>query len=152
MTGSGDAIGITESVISAGMNESAGASRNSALFAAPGSAAERMERWREAGGRVEIGRTALLKGQRRVEATGELGLDGAHRVQGVLRASANRLDGLVGALGGGVLGALGRGQGAQNPAQAGQPALNPLPPLRFDNGRLYLGPLPVPGVRLSPLY
>lgn len=115
---------------------------------ARGSVADRIDRWRGEGGRVEIARTALTKGPRRIEASGEVGLDEAHRLQGTVQASATKLDGLVGPLTGGLAGAL-AGRAAR---EAAEPGLRPLPPLRLDRGRLFLGPLPVPGVRLAPLY
>ena len=122
-----------------------------------GTLPERLERWRAEGGRVELGQVTLLKGGRRVEARGDLGLDELHRVQGTLQASAAGLEGLLGSitrggLGAGVIGALTGRPRAPSPREAGPAALAALPPLRFENGRLYLGPLPVPGLRLAPLY
>lgn len=121
---------------------------------------EELERWRRAGGRVELGRLALTKGARRVEAAGEFGLDDLRRVRGTLQGSAKGLEGLLdafagnrGGLGGALLGALtGRGRQPPPAAEPGQGGLTPLPPVRLENGRLYLGPIAVPGVRFAPLY
>ncbi|MCB8822956.1 DUF2125 domain-containing protein [Microvirga rosea] len=118
--------------------------------------AEELERWRSDGGRLAVEMLALSKGTRRVEAKGELGLDPEHRPSGMLNVSASGLDGLLGALtgnrsGGALLGAL-LGQGRRNNAGTDQPALTPLPPLRFDNGFLALGPFVIPSVKLPAIY
>jgi hypothetical protein len=123
-----------------------------------------LERWRLAGGEVQVSRANLVKGPRRVQAQGSGGLDEAHRPRGQVQASALGIEGLLGrfvgdkaGLAGSLLGALfgpppaeiRQPQGAQDP---NAPRLKPLPPLRFENGRMYVGPLAVPGVRLPPLY
>jgi hypothetical protein len=36
--------------------------------------------------------------------------------------------------------------------QAAKSGLKPLPPVRLDGGRVYIGPLALPGIRLEPLY
>ena len=114
-----------------------------------------LERWRKAGGALEILMLSVTKGTRRAEAKGEISLDDWHRPTGQLTASAAGLDGLLGnvvggRLGGALLGAL-FGQ-AQAGTPAAQPTLVPLPPLRLDNGKLAMGPFVVPGFRLMPLY
>lgn len=124
---------------------------------------DEVERWREVGGAIEVERWSLAKGARRLEAKGALRLDDLHRPAGQLNLAASGLQDLIGAfLGGGradgisaVLGAL---TGHPAPARAlqgapaGEPKLSPLPPLRLDNGRVYLGPFAIPGARLTPLY
>jgi hypothetical protein len=125
-----------------------------------------IERWREAGGRIEVPLLAVTKGARRIEAKGELGLDPEHRLQGRFDLAAAGLEELVNrilgnrlgiTIGGNLLGAL-TGQPPASLRQApsfGQAApgpLRPLPPLRLEGGRVLLGPLAVPGIRLLPLY
>ena len=117
---------------------------------------QELERWRDAGGRFEIVMLSVVKGARRVQAKGEIGLDDLHRPSGQLTVSAAGLDGLLGnfvggRLGGALLGAL-FGQAPRGEAPAAQPALVALPPLRLENGRVAMGPFVVPGVRFLPLY
>lgn len=123
-----------------------------------------LERWREAGGKLDLTNLSVAKGARRVEARGEARLDELHRPTARIEASAAGLEELIGSLlGGGRSGGLGglvgalAGQAlARRPAEPGgepgKPALKPLPPVRLEAGRLYLGPIAVPGVRLQPLY
>lgn len=126
---------------------------------------EKVERWRQAGGIIDLTRLALRKGARRLEARGELALDDLHRPRGRLEVAASGLEGLLGAAAGGragtaaaILGAFTArptpGPGSSGPPPAGTPAPGPtpLPPLRMENGRLSLGPFSVPGVRLPALY
>lgn len=131
-----------------------------------------VERWREAGGRVGLTSLAMAKGPRRLEAKGELGIDELRRPAGRLDVAAAGLSDLLAALTGGrlpgaasgvlggtagsVLGGLLGGARREPPssgaAQAGGTALSRLPTIRLENGRLHVGPLTVPGVRLMPLY
>jgi hypothetical protein len=126
---------------------------------------DELERWRRAGGRLEIARLVLAKGPRRIEGKGEFGLDDAHRPQGRAELAAAGVEGFLGTVLGArtaaaaaLLGAL-RGKPAEPaPAQPGEarrganPGLTPLPPLRIEGGRVQLGPLPIPGIRVPPLY
>jgi hypothetical protein len=124
-----------------------------------------VERWRMAGGKLEVLRLAATKGERRVEAKGEFSLDELHRPVGQVQGAASGLDGLINKLTGGqvggnllsaLLGQAPRPRNSVNPAApaaaAGEPGLSPLPPLRLDNGRILLGPFAVPGLRLPALY
>ncbi|HEX2725706.1 MAG TPA: DUF2125 domain-containing protein [Beijerinckiaceae bacterium] len=126
---------------------------------------QELERWRQAGGRVEIAALSLIKGPRGVEAKGEISLDEAHRLQGQIDASAAGLETLLAKLFGapsGLAGALLSGGMRQAPAaqippapgqaQATKPALKPLPAIRLDGGRVRFGPISIPGIRLPPLY
>ncbi|MDB5591627.1 DUF2125 domain-containing protein [Enterovirga sp.] len=117
-----------------------------------------LERWRVVGGRVELRSFGMVKGPRRAEATGTFGIDAEHRVEGRLQIAALGLGGLLGRLadgsgiGGALIGAL---LGTPEPAVAPKgaaPGLRPLPPLRLDGGRVFVGPLAIPGIRLPPLY
>jgi hypothetical protein len=117
---------------------------------------DEIERWREAGGRLEIVHFAMVKGARRLEAKGQLQLDEERRLAGRLSLAAAGLDELIGNLtgsrgGGGLLGAL-FGQSARAASPPGQPNLKPLPPLSLNEGRVIFGPFPIPRIRLEPLY
>jgi hypothetical protein len=118
---------------------------------------QELDRWRSAGGTLDILMLSAAKGQRRVEAKGTLNLDEMHRPAGQLSLAAAGLDGLIGNItgnrtGGALLGAL----LGQNPrAQGGnnaKPQLAQLPPLTLNNGFLAMGPFVIPNVKLPPLY
>ncbi len=120
--------------------------------------AQELERWRRAGGTLDILMLSLAKGPRRMELKGDLRLDEAHRPMGQLNVAAAGLDGLLGnvtgnRMGGALLGAL-LGQGSRSaPGQgANRPQLTPLPPLRLENGFLSMGPFVIPNFRLQPIY
>jgi hypothetical protein len=113
--------------------------------AAPRPLIEELERWRRAGGQVEIERLVLAQGPRRVEAKGTLALDDLRRPAGRLEASATGLEGLVAGL------LSGRGPEAAEP-RPGPSRTTRLPAVRIENGRVAIGPLQVPGLRLAPLY
>lgn len=121
-----------------------------------------LERWRQAGGKLEVTRLSLVKGARRLEAVGDAALDDRHRPAGRFEVSADGLEGLIGNLIGGrlgqtagaMLGALfgERRRPAPDQPRPGEAKLTRLPSLRIENGRLLFGLLTVPGVRLPPLY
>lgn len=114
-----------------------------------------LEAWRTAGGGLEVTRLVLTKGPTRLEASGQLALDEAHRPAGKVAAAVAGVDRIAGVKVGGLsagLGALlgGRaGDGAQSNTAAG---LSPLPPLVLREGRVFLGPLRLPLQPLQPLY
>ncbi|SCY26662.1 DUF2125 domain-containing protein [Microvirga guangxiensis] len=119
--------------------------------------AQELERWRSAGGTLDVLTLAAAKGPRRIEAKGKLNLDEEHRPAGQLTVAAAGLDGLIGNItgnraGGALLGALlgqnPRAQGGSN----GKPQLAQLPQLTLNNGYLAMGPFVIPNVRLQPLY
>lgn len=124
-----------------------------------------LERWRQAGGRVDITRASLAKGASRAAAAGTLSIDDLHRPTGEINLSTVGIGGLLGrfvggkaGLAAGILGAL-LGSPPERVTQApegvpdpGAPPLRPLPPLKLTEGHVYLGPFAIPGVRLPPLY
>jgi hypothetical protein len=120
-----------------------------------------------AGGRRASRSHARRPDQGRPPSRGE-GLLGARRTASARRPSggggyrsrraARPARGGAVRLGGRLLGAL-LGASPQStiqqqptPGNPNAPALRPLPPLRLEGGRLFLGPLPIPGVRVPPLY
>ncbi len=144
------------------------ATLNRATTLSTGTLARELDTWRQAGGSLDLTLLSLAKGERRLQAKGNLELDAAHRPQGQLDLRAAGLEALVaqvmgqrfgaekGALIGNLVGQLlGRrnqaGSEAGAPAQ-GDAALKALPPLRLADGRVMLGPFPIPSVQLPPLY
>lgn len=125
---------------------------------------EEAERWRAAGGVLDITRLRLAKGARRIEGRGRLGLDEAHRPQGQLDLATARLEGLIGSFTNGRAAAAGaligiltgrppvRAEQPEGTDQRGSDTLRPLPPLSLAKGRVQIGPIAVPGLRLPALY
>ncbi|HEY8564292.1 MAG TPA: DUF2125 domain-containing protein [Beijerinckiaceae bacterium] len=116
---------------------------------------EELERWRQAGGKVDLALLGITKGPRRLETRGELRLDEGRRVAGRVEISAAGLEGLLETLTGGRAGSRLLGSLLSPPRQSspgGQPGLAQLPPIALNEGRVFLGPFQVPGVRLAPLY
>jgi hypothetical protein len=119
---------------------------------------EEIERWRTSGGALDVVLLKIATGNGRLETRGRLSLDEERRVQGQLDGAAQGLDAVMrrfmgegrAGLAAGLLGAL-AGRAAPRQPEA-TPGLQPLPPVRFENGRVFLGPLPIPGARLPPLY
>lgn len=113
-----------------------------------------LEAWRGAGGQIDLTRLVSVKGQARVEATGQFLLDQTHRVAGQVQASLagiRQIAGIpVGGLASGLGALLGGRLGAQLPGVA--PGLTPLPPIVLREGRVYLGPIRLPLQPLPPLY
>lgn len=124
-----------------------------------------LERWRAAGGRLQISTGTLAHGTRRIDLSGNVGLDDAHRPQGRLDVTVSGLDDMLARFGlggrGGALGGLIAGVLGGRPATGGAQAAEPAPgaaqapkgmvlPLRMENGRASLGPLPL--LALPPLY
>ncbi len=134
-----------------------------------GTVARELETWRQAGGRLDVTRLSIAKGERRLQAKGAVGLDAAHRPEGRFDLRAVGLEALVGQvmgqrygadkgalignLVGQFLGGLRRKEeGDAATAENGADALKPLPTLKLGDGRLMLGPFAVPNVALPPLY
>ncbi len=113
-----------------------------------------VERWRAAGGRVEVGEVALTKGPLSLGATGTLGLDALHRVEGRLDARFGGFEPLMKRFGislravevGGLLANL----LGTKPATAPTPGIVALP-VAFADGSVAVGPFKT-GLRLPPLY
>lgn len=125
--------------------------------------AAEVDRWRASGGRIDVAELGIGKGQGRIEARGTLGIDEQHRPEGRFEVASAGLQGVLGrftgggaGLAAGLLGALtGQAQAEIRqtaPARPGAPALRPLPPIRLEGGRLYVGPLPIPGLRFGRVY
>jgi hypothetical protein len=123
-----------------------------------------LDRWRDAGGRLQLTNATLAKGAKRVEATGSLALDAFRRPEGRVELSLTGLDELLQSLGLGgrsaTIGGLIAGVLSGRPTEAAPPAPGAagaagatrgvVLPLRFEGGRAYLGPIPV--ASLPPLY
>lgn len=117
-----------------------------------------LENWRQARGVFRVEQFNLAKGAPRLEAKGDLGLDGLRRLEGRLDASfvnagpllqrfgVNLGGGAAGALLGGLLGGVRQPPG--DPARDRSLRL----PLTLGDGRVAVGPFRLPGVILAPLY
>jgi hypothetical protein len=124
-----------------------------------------LERWRQAGGTLDITGLSLAKGQQRIQAKGSLALDAAHRPAGQLDLRAAGIDTLVGSivgqrfgsergalvgqLVGGLLGLSRRPQPDSPPDAA---PMKDLPPLRLIDGKVVFSGFPIPNVYLPALY
>ncbi|WP_375463357.1 DUF2125 domain-containing protein [uncultured Methylobacterium sp.] len=140
---------------------------NRASLLRTGTVARELERWRQADGSLEIAGLSLAKGDRRVQAKGSLDIDSGHRPAGQLDLRAAGVEALVGSivgqrfgadrgalignLVGGLLG-MRRAAPGDPAAPAGDTTLRAMPPLRLADGRLLLGPIAIPNVRLPILY
>lgn len=120
---------------------------------------DEVERWRLAGGRIDLALLRFAKGQARLEGAGQISLDELHRPAGAIKTSGAGLQAILVPLVGPAAALLGGLLGGSAPAQAnpaGRPGPGPvpktLPPLRLEGGRVFLGPLTLPNVRLQPLY
>ncbi|WP_293860405.1 DUF2125 domain-containing protein [uncultured Alsobacter sp.] len=121
-----------------------------------------LERWRTEGGRLQLSQFSVTRGTKRVDAAGTLNIDELHRLQGRLDLTVAGLDEVLqsfglsprnAAIGGLIASVLGGGRKSQ--AQAAAPQQDPagkgvMLPLRLDNGKVMLGPIPV--ANLVPLY
>jgi hypothetical protein len=133
-----------------------------------GAVPRELEKWRAAGGLLEIAALSLAKGDQRIQAKGTVGLDDAHRPTGQIDLRAAGVDALIGTivgqrfgsekgalvgqLVGGLLG-LGRPRAQPDQAPAGSgPPLKALPPLKLVDGQVLFSGFPIPNVRLPPLY
>ncbi|MGV6874823.1 DUF2125 domain-containing protein [Pseudochelatococcus sp. B33] len=130
-----------------------GAITEAAPFTAKSPSVE-FERWRLAGGLLEIDELSAAKGKQRLQARGQFSLDDLRRPQGRIEASVAGLEELLArfGLGGrgnliaGGLAILGGGARTGNTP----PGLTPLPPVVLNDGQVLVGPLRVGGIK--PLY
>ena len=124
-----------------------------------------LERWRQAGGGLDITALSLAKGAQRIQATGTVALDAAHRPAGRLDLRAAGIDALVGSIVGqrfgseqGALvgqlvgGLLGLSRRPQPGAEGDSAPLKDLPPLRLVDGKLIFSGFPIPNVFVPALY
>lgn len=107
---------------------------------------EALERWRQAGGRIDLGPSSITRGGSKVIASGTLRLDDAHRPQGRLDAQFVGVGPLLARYGiSGNLAAAGSllsslfGGGARPPAPSEPGAL--ALPISLQDGRLGIGPI-----------
>jgi hypothetical protein len=111
-----------------------------------------LEAWRAAGGVVELARFGLMKGGAALEGSGWLGLDEARRIRGRIDASQSGIDQIGGLRLGGLLDAGALFAGRPAVTTEGGRSLKPLPPIEARDGRLFIGPLRLPGAPLRPLF
>ena len=115
-----------------------------------------LERWRLAGGRVQIEEAHIDRGPLDIAANGLLDLDGNHRPRGQIAVAASGLDDLLGQFGvpaaalaiGGLFGG-GDSVGDMPAPAAKKGALRVV--AKLENGRASLGPVRLP-LALKPLY
>ncbi|MBE7244948.1 MAG: DUF2125 domain-containing protein [Actinomycetospora chiangmaiensis] len=130
-----------------------------------GTVARELERWRQAGGTLDLTALSLSKGAQRVQAKGTLALDNAHRPAGQIDLRAAGVDALVGGIVGqrfgsdkGALvgqlvgGLLGLSQRPDREAPTDAAPLKALPPLRLVDGKVVFSGFPIPNVLVPPLY
>lgn len=113
-----------------------------------------VDRWRAAGGRLDVSNVTLTKGPLSVGAAGALGLDSLHRVQGRLDARFGGFEPLAKrfgvSLGAVQVGGLLANLLGTRPAPVAAPGTVSLPVL-FADGTVSVGPFKT-GLRLPPLY
>lgn len=112
--------------------------------------------WRDAGGTLTLDVIDIRKGDAHIQIAGELGLDEALRPQGRIEPAAADIEGLLSRIFGGgqqqsnammMLDAL----APRNEATSGSEGLRRFPALDLRNGRVFMGPIPIPQVRLQPI-
>ncbi|MGY6570016.1 MAG: DUF2125 domain-containing protein [Salinarimonas sp.] len=113
--------------------------------------------WRDAGGMLTLDMIDVRKGDAHVQVAGELRLDDALRPQGRIEPAAAGIEDLVGRLLGGgqqqanvmmMLDAL----APRDQATTGPEGLRRFPALDLRDGRVFMGPIPIPQVRLQPVF
>jgi hypothetical protein len=130
-----------------------------------GTVARELERWRQAGGTLDLTALSLAKGDQRVQAKGTLALDAGRWAAGQIDLRAAGVDALVGSIVGqrfgsdrGALvgqlvgGLLGLSRRPDAEAPTGSAPLKALPPLRLVDGRLVFSGFPIPNVFVPALY
>jgi hypothetical protein len=111
-----------------------------------------LETWRAAGGAVEFSNFGIAKNRSVLEGAGWLGLDDQRRIRGRIEASQSGIDQIGGMRLGGLLDAGALFSGRPAVTTEGGRNLKPLPPVEARDGRLFIGPLRLPGPPLKPLF
>jgi hypothetical protein len=111
-----------------------------------------LETWRAAGGAVEFSNFGIAKSQAFLEGAGWVGLDDQRRLKGRIDASQSGIDQIGGMRLGGLLDAGALFAGRPAVTTEGGRNLKPLPPIEAREGRLFVGPLRLPGAPLKPLF
>jgi len=126
-------------------------------FSVSGQLDDRIERWRAAGGRIDLKTARLNSGRSEFEASGGLDLDDEHRVRGNLDATITGLGAVLSRLGvdPGIIAAssfVTNFLGKRAPASVENAGAVRLPaPITIANGWLSVGPIRT-SIRLPPLY
>ena len=116
---------------------------------------ELAERWRREGGAIELALLDIAKGTARVRITGEFTLDEQRRLTGRIKPEAAGIEEIVRQVAG--------PEQAQNvammlQAMSGQAAegspsnMRSLPQVDLRDGRIFVGPFPIPQLRLPPIF
>lgn len=113
--------------------------------------------WRDRGGRLELALLDVAKGGARLQLRGDLTLDEALRPEGRVDPSAAGVEDLTSRLFGveqaGGFGSMLDILAPRAPAaQPGGEGLRNFPPLVLRDGRVFVGPLPLPQIRLQPVF
>jgi hypothetical protein len=111
---------------------------------------ETLKAWAATGAQVGLDQLRLKKGPSELALTGQIGIDDFNRLRGRISASQIGITEIGGLRIGGMLG-LG-GLLAAPPAGQLPAGHKPLPPVELREGRVYLGPVRVPELRLDPLF
>jgi hypothetical protein len=111
-----------------------------------------IEAWRSAGGVVELPSFGLMKGKAVLEGSGWFSFDELRRLKGRIDASQSGIDQIGGMRLGGLLDAGALFAGRPATTTEGGRSLKPLPPIEARDGRIFLGPLRMPGQPLRPVF
>ncbi len=121
-----------------------------------GGAPEAMaENWRLDGGAIELALLDIVRGDARIQLTGELTIDEERRLTGQIQPQAAGIEPIIQRVVGPEQGqnVAMMLQALSSPAAEGSPSnMRSLPPLDFRDGRVYVGPFPIPQVSLPPLF
>ena len=113
------------------------------------------ENWRRDGGAIELALLDIARGTARIQLTGELTLDEERRLAGQIKPQASGIEPIIQRVVGPEQGqnVAMMLQALSGPAAEGSPSnMRSLPPLDFRDGRIYVGPFPIPQLRLPPLF
>ncbi len=112
---------------------------------------ETLEGWRQRVGLIELRKVTMVKGEARLEASGQMALDDLKRVRGRLESSVAGIDRIAGIRVGGFANLM-QGNRVAAPGSPAASTLRPLPAIEWRDGRTWLGPLRLPLPALEPLY